>query len=396
MSPSPEPEEVLPEPETTRTSVVSKGKGGKGKVKSSKRPRETQVTHENIRTSPPPTKRRKVTPKKGKVAPKASPKKKGGGEVKDTAVRNNEQGPQPENVNIPEASPSSLPRKPSRKVKNSKTPTQSALAGEQVASFMQYMKETSSRLSSMELLIARLSAPDSDAPGHGPVPVSVPLDPPRRAPVATPEGAGGRTNDIPSHPPPVQRPADGDASGSGTASVSFAIPQVVQAGVELVPEGWSVWKDGMAFGEEPGSLVFPDGVVLGPGSVEIDSTSHIRPIWRYRTLRGTKAKTPKGMIPVREAYESLFSAFVQEPLSATEWDGPSFPPPGSSTSRAIVIDIGDASLSAAFLRNDPDWFEAIARGGKFAWDEATGPTNLVPRCLDCFSSRDFARFFAAK
>ena len=81
----------------------------------------------------------------------------------------------------------------------------------------------------------------------------------------------------------------------------------------------------MALGEEPGSLVFLDGTVLGPQTVDLDLSVPERPIWRYRIVRGAKAKSDRGLIPVREAYESLISALSGAPMSATEWEESTFP-----------------------------------------------------------------------
>ena len=152
----------------------------------------------------------------------------------------------------------------------------------------------------------------------------------------------------------------------------------------------------MSFGEEPGSLVLLDGTVYGPQSVEIDTVSFDRPVFRFRTALGTKSRTPKGIIPVREAYESLYRALAAEPVCASEWTATSFSPPGSGSSRALGITLEDSSVSAAFLKQIPDSFRALARGNKFSWDEAVSPANFVPQSLDCISDKDYVKVFAAK
>ena len=46
--------------------------------------------------------------------------------------------------------------------------------------------------------------------------------------------------------------------------VSFQSNPIYRLPFSQIPPGWEVWRDGMSFGIEPGSLVFSDGSLYGP------------------------------------------------------------------------------------------------------------------------------------
>ena len=152
----------------------------------------------------------------------------------------------------------------------------------------------------------------------------------------------------------------------------------------------------MALGEEPGSLVLEDGTVYGPNSIDLDTTSHTVPIWRFKVVKGTKAKQLKGLIPVREAYEALFTSLIPDPTAAMEWEGPIFSPPGSSANRALSISVPSGSVCGTFLAGVKGWYKALTKNSKFSWDEAVGPANFVPIGLDSISANAFCKTFSRK
>ena len=123
--------------------------------------------------------------------------------------------------------------------------------------------------------------------------------------------------------------------------VFFASPNIQRLGIANIPEGWHVLKDGMALGQDPGSIVFEDGAVYGPQSIDLDVESYERPIWRFLTIRGAKAKSAKGLIPVKEAYQSLLASLAEEPMSCKEWEDTPFHPPGSTSYRSITVGLDD-------------------------------------------------------
>ena len=108
----------------------------------------------------------------------------------------------------------------------------------------------------------------------------------------------------------------------------------------------------MSLGSEPGSIVFSSGFKYSAQTIDLDTTSYEVPIWRLKTRAGT-SRTPKGIIPVRYAYDSLLEALTPEPASAREWSESSFHPPGSTAERAMTVHMGDDSVLAQFFSSVP-------------------------------------------
>ena len=142
----------------------------------------------------------------------------------------------------------------------------------------------------------------------------------------------------PKGPPP--RPRSDDEAG-----VNFPENPVRPSSSTVVPEGWHPLEKGIALGEEPGSIVLEDGRTYGPETVEVDLSSYLLPIWRFRRVRGSQRRAEKGDIPVRRAYESLLTFLSEAPMSASEWTDSSFVPHGARASRAINVGIDDDTIS---------------------------------------------------
>ena len=176
-------------------------------------------------------------------------------------------------------------------------------------------------------------------------------------------------------------------------AVTFASPRVQRLGIDKIPEGWQMLKDGMALGEDPGSIIFGNGDIYGPQSVEVDVETYERPIWRFRIIRGVKARSAKGMIPVKEAYQSLVTSLSEEPMACKEWDVTPFHPPGSSSYRALTVGLDDSSVVASFFSEVNGWAKDIARGDKVTWDEASCPANIIPDSFSHISPLKFAKVF---
>ena len=134
------------------------------------------------------------------------------------------------------------------------------------------------------------------------------------------------TPDRPDQPQPLehlrrQDPEIADASvGSGAPlpRILFQEPLVEKLPISKIPPGWQVLKDGMALGNQPGSIVFSDGTMYGPQSIDLGIEAYERPIWRFCTKEGA-AKPQKGMIPVLQAYDALSAALADEPAALSEW-----------------------------------------------------------------------------
>ena len=193
-----------------------------------------------------------------------------------------------------------------------------------------------------------------------------------------------------------QDSSEGIGKGNKGTGVSFASPQITPSTSDTIPDGWSVLKDGEALGETPGSIVFEDGSSFGPQTIELDLVSFKKPIWRYRTVKGAKPRAEKGVIPVREAFESLLSALSPSPMAAKEWDQPQFPPCGSKVNRAFSVGLDDSSLIGGFLEQVPSWFQELAQYHKPSWEEAISPTNIIPDSLSFLSAKDFVALFGKK
>ena len=113
-------------------------------------------------------------------------------------------------------------------------------------------------------------------------------------------------------------------------------------------------------------------------------------------MKGAKSRPEKGIIPVREAYESLFSALSAAPMSATDWEDSAFSPAGSRGNRAFSVALDDDTLSGQFLEQAPVWFAELAKKLKPSWEEAVTPVNLVPSSLSSLSPKDYVAFFNRK
>ena len=164
--------------------------------------------------------------------------------------------------------------------------------------------------------------------------------------------------------------------------------------MDHLPEGWRALLDGMALGPEPNTLIMRDGKVYGPQSVVVDAESYELPIWKVRTVKGVRGKTAKGIIPVREAYESFLAYLAPEPMLAREWDESQFNPPGSTSGRSIVVALDDTSITASFLKKVPGWFESLSRRAKAVWEEAKCPSNFVPDAISSITATDFVKAFS--
>ena len=173
----------------------------------------------------------------------------------------------------------------------------------------------------------------------------------------------------------------------------FANPIVDKLPIDKIPDGWNIFKDGMALGEEPGHIVFQDNQVFGPQSVEVDTTTYDIPIWRFRVIKGAKGKEGKGIIPVKEAYRSLQSFLAEGQMSVKEWTDTAFHPPGTSANRALMVALDDSSIMADFLQGIPDWTWKLNRGAKAQWDEAVCPSNVIPYQISCMTAKEFVKTF---
>ena len=162
-----------------------------------------------------------------------------------------------------------------------------------------------------------------------------------------------------------------------------------------VPEGWEPLKDGMALGREPGTLVFQDGEQFGPQTIELDTTSYVRPIWRFKPVSGF-SKTQKGIIPVKTAFDCLLQSLQGEPTSIKEWTELPFHPPGSHSDRSVVATFDDEAVSAKFFASVAKWFSNFTKRQKISWDEAVCPANIVPEGISCIIPRDYVKAFSKK
>ena len=99
-------------------------------------------------------------------------------------------------------------------------------------------------------------------------------------------------------------------------------------------------------------MILPDGKVWGPEMVEVDESTYVVPVWRMRKLRAPSRHSTV-LLPVREAYDALASFFAEAPTLAAEWAGTTFHPPGSSSSRALELNLSDAVFMPAFFKQVP-------------------------------------------
>ena len=198
-----------------------------------------------------------------------------------------------------------------------------------------------------------------------------------------------------SAPIPVVELSDSQPDRQSQQSLGFKDPLVSRSSESLIPEGWKKFRDGMSLGEEPGSIVFKDGTLFGPQSVEIDIDSYEVPIWRLRHKQGS-VKPLKGKIPVRTAYENLQLILEGSPIAVEEWHETSFKPPGSNSDRALKVQLDDDAVVGEFFQNLRDWFRDFQRKEKITWEEAVSPSNFVPEGLSGVSAIQFARTFGRK
>ena len=179
------------------------------------------------------------------------------------------------------------------------------------------------------------------------------------------------------------------------ASVEFSSPVVQPAPENRIPVGWQKFRDGMSLGQDMGSLVFADGSLLGPQSVEIDLESYEVPVWRMRQREGS-ARPLKGKIPVRAAYDNFQALLEAAPISALEWRDSAFKPPGSKSDRALKIALDDDAVVAEFFNSLPGWFKDLNRREKIMWEEAASPANFVPDGLSAITAAEFVKTFEKK
>ena len=69
-----------------------------------------------------------------------------------------------------------------------------------------------------------------------------------------------------------------EATDRPTPGVSFGSPNIQRLSMDNIPESWQVLRDGMALGQEPGSVVFTDGTVYGAQSIKLDVQTYECPI----------------------------------------------------------------------------------------------------------------------
>ena len=69
-----------------------------------------------------------------------------------------------------------------------------------------------------------------------------------------------------------------EATDRPTLGVSFASPNIQRLSMDNILESWQVLRDGMALGQEPGSVVFTDGTVYGAQSIKLDVQTYECPI----------------------------------------------------------------------------------------------------------------------
>ena len=190
-------------------------------------------------------------------------------------------------------------------------------------------------------------------------------------------------------------PSTSSSQNRSVPAVSIADPPVVPSSLHLIPEGWKVLHDGMALGREPGSIVFPDGSLYTSQTIDIDVDAFERPIWRFKRRHGT-SRAPKGKVPVRVAYESFYDLFQADPVGAREWLSSSFKPPGSSSDRALTLNLEDEAMVSEFFAKAKEWFMKMAKDEKVTWEEASSPANVVPESISSISAQNFVKTFGHK
>ena len=168
-----------------------------------------------------------------------------------------------------------------------------------------------------------------------------------------------------------------------------------------IPPEWNVLEPGFVLGQQPHTIVLPDGKIWGAEMVEVDETTYVVPVWRMRKLHAP-SRQASVIMPVREAYDALASFFSEAPTLAAEWSGETFHPPGSTSSRALEVNLSSACFLPAFFKQVPTWFQSlVARDGgnqverkKALWEEATSPSNLVPGGIEDLVPAEYVAFFA--
>ena len=168
----------------------------------------------------------------------------------------------------------------------------------------------------------------------------------------------------------------------------------------ISPE-WNILEPGFVLGQQPHTLILPDGRVWGPDMIEVNEDTYVVPVWRMRKLKAPSRQSSV-LLPVREAYDAMASFFSEAPTFASEWSGATFHPPGSTSSRALEVNLSEATFLPAFFKQVPLWFKGIAArdAGKHVerkkalWEEATTPSNLVPSGIENLVPADYVAFFA--
>ena len=178
-------------------------------------------------------------------------------------------------------------------------------------------------------------------------------------------------------------------------------PEARKLPFSAIPKEWNILEPGFVLGQQPNTLVLPDGRVWGPDMVEVDESTYVVPLWRMRKLNAPSRK-PTVILPVREAYDSLASFFAEAPTFATEWVETNFHPPGSTSSRALELDLQEAEFMPAFFSQVSTWFQGLAARDagkqvekkKALWEEATSPSNFIPRGIGNLAPAEYVAFLA--
>ena len=114
----------------------------------------------------------------------------------------------------------------------------------------------------------------------------------------------------------------------------------------------------MSLGKEPGTVVFPDGTLFGPSSIEIDMDAYDIPIWRMIRKEGS-SKPQKGKSLSGRPMKIFFFVWRTFQLQPPNGRKPFLKPPGSGTERAIRIATDDQSVIAEFIEVLPTGSEIL-------------------------------------
>ena len=111
-------------------------------------------------------------------------------------------------------------------------------------------------------------------------------------------------------------------------------------------------------------MVFDDGAVFAPQSVDPDVGPFVRPSWRFKRFKAVSPLSAEGKTLVDTAFVSLLDLLAADPIAAREWSESSFHPPGSPTNRTIGVHLRESALTFSFVSKMPKYFLAIASNGK--------------------------------